>query len=107
MAYNVPIICVRWGVTPPKIVNSTKLKNMPTDSQKHETPTDANNVLADSYFWVECNVCKTQLKNWTGSTPCCGSIAWMVEDGKPTKKLSLFASVGGEPIKPTIVDVGG
>lgn len=63
--------------------------------------------LADSDFWVECNVCKTQLKNWTGSTPCCGSIAWMVEDGKPTKKLSLFASVGGEPIKPTVVNVSG
>lgn len=66
-----------------------------------------NTVLADSDFWVECNVCKTQLKNWTGSTPCCGSIAWMVEDGKPTKKLSLFASVGDEPIKPTIVNMGG
>jgi hypothetical protein len=58
-------------------------------------------------FWVEFNVCKRSLKNWTGSTPCCGSIAWVVEEGKPTKKLSLFASVGGEPIKPTIVDVGG
>lgn len=66
-----------------------------------------NDVLADGDFWVECNVCKTQLKNWTGSTPCCGSIAWLVEDGKPTKKLSLFASVGGEPIKTTTVDVGG
>ena len=80
---------------------------MQKDDLKNNTPTDANNVLADSDFWVECNVCKTQLKNWTGSTPCCGSIAWMVEDGKPSKKLSLFASIGGEPIKPTIVDVGG
>ena len=66
-----------------------------------------NPVVSGSDFWVECNVCKQQLKNWTGSTPCCGSIAWLVEDGKPTKKLSLFASVGGEPIKPTVVDMGG
>lgn len=73
---------------------------------KNENSADAKPVLADSDFWVECNVCKTQLKNWTGSTPCCGSIAWLVEDGKPTQKLSLFASVGGEPIKPTIVNVG-
>ena len=43
---NGTIICVRWGVTPQKIINSTKLKNMKTDSKKHETPTNANNVLA-------------------------------------------------------------
>ena len=60
----------------------------------------------DNDFWVECNVCKTRFKNWTGSTPCCGSIAWLVENDKPTKKISLFASVNGEPIKPTIVDLG-
>lgn len=46
MAHNVPIICVRWGVTPPKIINRIKLKNMHTDSKKHDTPIDANNVLA-------------------------------------------------------------
>lgn len=57
-------------------------------------------------FWVECNVCKNHLKNWTGSTPCCGSIAWLIEDGKPTTKLNLFASINGEPIQPTEVDLG-
>ena len=59
-----------------------------------------------SDFWVECNVCKTRLKNWTGSTPCCGSIAYMVEDGKATTKINLFTSKGGEPIKPTVIDLG-
>lgn len=45
-------------------------------------------------FWVECNVCGTQHKNWVGSTPCCGSIAWIVgEDGKPTDKITLFAKL--------------
>lgn len=55
-------------------------------------------------FWVECNVCKQQLKNWTGSTPCCGSLAFIVEDGKVSQKSSIFASVGDSQIKPTIVD---
>lgn len=30
-------------------------------------------------FWVECNICKAHLKNWSGSTPCCGSIAYIIE----------------------------
>lgn len=30
-------------------------------------------------YWVECDVCKTQYKNWAGSTPCCGAISWMVD----------------------------
>lgn len=79
---------------------------MHKDNLKHENPTDANNVLTDSDFWVECNVCKQHLKNWTGSTPCCGSIAYMVEDGKATTKINLFASKGDEPIKPTVIDLG-
>lgn len=58
----------------------------------------------EKYFWVECNVCKARLKNWTGSTPCCGSIAWLVEDDKPTKKLSMFASVSRTSIQPTIIN---
>ena len=68
-----------------------------------------NDFIADvsgSYFWVECNVCKQQLKNWTGSTPCCGSIAYMIEDGKSTTKINLCTSIGGEPIKPTEIDLG-
>lgn len=63
------------------------------------------NNMEKQDFWVECNVCKTQLKNWTGSTPCCGSIAYMIENGKPTKKLSLFTSINDGPIKPTIIDL--
>ncbi len=55
-------------------------------------------------FWVECNVCKTQLKNHIGSTPCCGSIAFLVEDGKATKKMALFTSVNDGPIEPTIIN---
>lgn len=57
-------------------------------------------------FVVECAVCKQHLENWMGSTPCCGSIAYLVEDGKVSDKISIFASLGGEPIKPTIIDLG-
>jgi hypothetical protein len=53
-------------------------------------------------FYVECDVCKQRLKNWSGSTPCCGSIAYMVDDdGTVSKELSLFASINGGEIKPT------
>ena len=52
------------------------------------------------------DVVQSVVKNWTGSTPCCGSIAYMVEDGKATTKINLFASKGGEPIKPTVIDLG-
>lgn len=46
-------------------------------------------------YWVECNVCKQRLKNWVGSTPCCGSIAFMINDeGTISKKVSLYTSVG-------------
>ena len=62
-----------------------------------------NNKGVTNDFWVECAVCHQQLKNWTGSTPCCGSIAYIVEDGKTTDKLSLFASLGGGEIKPTVI----
>ena len=44
-------------------------------------------------FWVECNVCKVQLKNWVGSTPCCGSIAYIIEKGKKTKTAVFYAEI--------------
>ena len=44
-------------------------------------------------FWVECNVCKNQLKNWAGSTPCCGSIAYIIKDGKKTNKVAMYFQV--------------
>ena len=87
-----------------KIRNKMSKENKTSDKQQN-----GNDFIADvsgSDFWVECNVCKQQLKNWTGSTPCCGSIAYMVEDGKATTKINLFASKGGEPIKPTVIDLG-
>lgn len=42
-------------------------------------------------FIVECNVCKKHFKGWVGSTPCCGSIAYIVKDGKATTDMMLFA----------------
>lgn len=33
-------------------------------------------------FFVECNVCGSRLKNWSGSTPCCGSIAFIIDDAQ-------------------------
>lgn len=48
-------------------------------------------------FWVECNVCKDWLLNWVGSTPCCGSISWLIEDDKPVEKVVLFGFGNDEP----------
>lgn len=56
-------------------------------------------------FTVKCNACGLTYENWTGSTPCCGSIAFLVEDGQVTKKISLFASLSGEPIAPVTVNL--
>lgn len=56
-------------------------------------------------FYVECNVCKQRLKNHTGSTPCCGSIAYLVsEDGSVSDSMSLFAGINEEEIKPAFID---
>ena len=33
-------------------------------------------------WWAECTVCKTEYKNWAGSTPCCGALAIIVEPKK-------------------------
>ncbi len=40
-------------------------------------------------FWVECAVCKTQYKNWVGSTPCCGSLAFVIENIKDIRLKKL------------------
>lgn len=57
-------------------------------------------------FWVECVVCKQRLKNWTGSTPCCGSIALLVDaEGNVSDKTMLFASVNGGEIKPMEIKI--
>ena len=38
-------------------------------------------------YWVECNVCGQRYKNWAGSTPCCGSLAFEVGvDGKRSEE---------------------
>lgn len=47
-------------------------------------------------FLVECNVCGIQYPNWSGSTPCCGSIAYIIEDGVKTEKVSLFTWINKE-----------
>lgn len=57
--------------------------------------------IADD-FWVECAVCKQHLKNHTGSTPCCGSIAYVVgKDGEPTDSVSFFMCFNNGPIEAT------
>jgi predicted ATP-dependent serine protease len=47
-------------------------------------------------FTVECNVCKQQLDNWVGSTPCCGSIAYLIDEKtkKVSDKLLLHSALG-------------
>lgn len=61
--------------------------------------------MADNNFVVQCNVCGQQYPNWTGSTPCCGSIAYLVEDGAVTKKATFFASMNGAPIESVVIDL--
>lgn len=57
-------------------------------------------------FWVECNVCKQQLKNWTGSTPCCGSIAFVVDEtGNAGNAINIFASINGGTIEATNINL--
>lgn len=51
-------------------------------------------------FWVECDVCKQHLKNHVGSTPCCGSIAYLVEEnGEVGKDFVLNGSMNGGPME--------
>lgn len=46
-------------------------------------------------FTVQCDVCKQYLDNWVGSTPCCGSIAFRVnDDGSVSKEVLLFSNHG-------------
>lgn len=51
-------------------------------------------------FYTECGVCKQHLLNHVGSTPCCGSIAYRVnEDGTTSNKFMIFGSVNGGDIE--------
>jgi hypothetical protein len=46
-------------------------------------------------FTVQCAVCTQHYDNWVGSTPCCGSIAFLVnDDGSVENKIRLFSSLG-------------
>jgi len=60
-------------------------------------------------FEVECNVCGHRLQNWVGSTPCCGSIAYRVnDDNTVSKDFVLFAQIPGKKeIKPTLISTDG
>lgn len=52
-------------------------------------------------FIVECNVCGHRYSNWSGSTPCCGSLAFIVgEDGEVGNVTSVFAKIDGGPVEP-------
>jgi hypothetical protein len=33
--------------------------------------------LNEKDYWVECGVCGQLYHNWVGSTPCCGSLAFI------------------------------
>lgn len=43
-------------------------------------------------FYVKCNCCGQVYKNWLGSTPCCGSIAYGCDEngGNTTDEVKLF-----------------
>ena len=56
--------------------------------------------MAKKNFWVACRVCGSQYKNWVGSTPCCGSLASLVDDnGNATDNVVLFGSLNGSEIQ--------
>lgn len=45
-------------------------------------------------FTVECNVCGQRYQNHVGSTECCGSIAFIVnEQGENTNEFFVYAKV--------------
>lgn len=45
-------------------------------------------------FTVECNVCGQRYENHAGSTPCCGSIAYLVsKEGYRTNTIIVNATV--------------
>jgi len=46
-------------------------------------------------WWVRCDVCNTALKEWAGSTPCCGSLAWVVSDEEAEELNRLNDALGG------------
>lgn len=55
-------------------------------------------------FEVECAICHQRYVNHSGSTPCCGSIAYLVkDDGTAGKDIIITASVNGGPFKPLII----
>jgi len=37
-------------------------------------------VSKDKEWWVECIVCGQLYHNWSGSTPCCGSLAFVRDE---------------------------
>jgi len=41
-------------------------------------------------FTVECKICGRRYNNWAGSTPCCGSIAFIVENNQVTDKIVIY-----------------
>lgn len=49
-------------------------------------------------FFVKCNVCGQILKNWIGSTACCGSIAYSCDEdgGNVTDTIQLFGFISKE-----------
>lgn len=58
----------------------------------------------EDYFIAECNVCGNHLRNWVGSTPCCGSIAYIVEENGvavDNKDVILYGSKGNDLFAPT------
>jgi hypothetical protein len=51
--------------------------------------------MEEKDFKVECGVCRQWLYNHVGSTPCCGSIAYLVNDDDTVlKEVLLFSNKG-------------
>lgn len=58
----------------------------------------------DDNFEAQCAICGTRYENHTGSTPCCGALAYVVEDGVVTDKATIL-TLNKEGIKSTTIKV--
>lgn len=62
---------------------------------KKQVKMEGNKIMDD--FKVQCNVCGQIYENWSGSTPCCGSIAFMIdENGNKTDRMVFNVIVNSD-----------
>lgn len=51
-------------------------------------------------FYAQCRCCGQRYENWIGSTPCCGSVSFLVENDQVTSKALIYTDKG----EPAVMD---